>query len=1153
MRRLPFLILVWLITLPSGAFGAEKYELLTRTEPDGHPPAAYPGLIDTKEAAPGDTTWIRVYDPFDTSCDATFSGGSGGQGVGLAPGYATWCWEGGDLGGGIFDSCSHTFSYGFALPGCFTHYDVSVGRLNRWHLNTFQAFNEGGGGPDSSPWCGEFGDTLVWCNPNGYGPHYNYSLILDLGTVGSTGFNASAGFTIGGVHMYDVELNYDYCYLEYALDNNPAAATWFELERFSGTSNPLVGCIDASGGASYGCARYEALAAIGPPSDNSFDRLLVRWRFASDGAWDDDDAAGGVHTDGAWRIDHISARSVAPGMNYPFGGGPYDDFESGFNAQWSFPTYPEASIGGFWSGGVWVNGLPVPADWWHLELDPSYVNYGGTYHYSNTWMWTADDPNHSQNQEDRYHYRLVSPVFDTGVNNPYTPGMAWTGVLIESDEYFCLNSIVGDVIDTRTRVHNSNTNRWSPFTGDEYVLNGGCTFWEIDKVRDWSSDLTANTDSIQFSWDFLDRCDYNSSLELPCMGQHRKATWLVDNISIGIYVRNSTRWSLASPDKFQDTFARDIDMHSARKENFELHPADSWEGEDSLAILLSDYDGLKKDGIKIHWRISTSCGQTWDLDNGRPLGSNDFPAVPYNAKTMNFSVPNSKPAEGTKGEYDGTYRTRITIEENLPYLGGGATLWPEGTVIEYFFSAEDSGGNIDTFPNRLSLSRTSPKLINSSAGYDRRLEWPFEVSVLPCPARQLKRAAGQEGNILLVNSYPYRVYDLESDTEGDQEGIIDFPKTRQVYEESLDRLGLVYDRYDNNGAGMEIYSQPTDADGYGGILDHQLQDPVRRYDAVIWFTGSFNQYTVLDSSQLEITSFLDTLMDDVSGNGLFWLLGDNLCEDEALSDPAWTDGSGNQTTNSAYFWSVLADLNPVPGGCTDGDGVDLPAYYFRGEPGGDFATITNAVANQISGTTENDPKMQDTKPIARKSDELTPHGGGPGTVQGTAQPTAEQIATASQIGTVGTLLRMHTLCLALMLTGNTRDCMMYYAMYGIITFPSFTPPAGCNIDEVDVEPPLPALTELRLGPAHPNPFNPVVILPFALPETGMVDFAIYDVRGRLVKSLITGIRTGGMYVGDSAVTWDGQSDDNRQMPSGVYFAKLESAGESSTAKVVLLR
>lgn len=351
-------------------------------------------VLYTKNAAPGDTVWISVHD--DTRCDATGNVADGGQGTGLAPGYGTWCWEGGLLAPGVYDSCSSTTDYGGVLPGCFTHYDVYAFLTNQWHLDTFLAYPLGGV-EDSTPWCGEFGDTLVWKNNWGYGPTYNWSIILNLGAQNDLGaFNAADGFTVGGIHMYDCEINYDYCYLEYAVSNNETLATWFELARYNGTSNPDGSCT-GTGGGSYGCAQYGPFSVPGPVTNNATTDLLIRWRFASDSAWDDEDATGGVHTDGAWRIDHVYAKGRNNGLvnsYYPFGDPTrttFEDFESGMPSEWSTPTLPQAQIGGYWSGGVWVNGTPVIVDWWHLELDPDYQNRGNTCEYSNNWMWVADD------------------------------------------------------------------------------------------------------------------------------------------------------------------------------------------------------------------------------------------------------------------------------------------------------------------------------------------------------------------------------------------------------------------------------------------------------------------------------------------------------------------------------------------------------------------------------------------------------------------------------------------------------------------------------------------------------------------------------------------------------------------------------------------
>jgi len=756
-------------------------------------------LIYTKVAAIGDTTWIRVYDDPGSEC-APGAVSDGGQGT-RAPAYATWCWEGGDLGGGAMDTCSSTLDYTGGLPGCFTHYDVYAGLVNQWHLDTFEALSDPSADPDWTPWCGTFGDTLIWKNDYGYGPTYNYGLVLNLGKSGdASGFNAASGFTLGGIHMYDVEINYDYCYLEYSLSNDVNTAIWNEIARYGGTSFATPNCPDASGGGDYGCAGYGPFLETGPNSDNSTTDLLVRWRFASDSAWDDEDASSGVHTDGAWRVDNLFAHSVGAGFPYPQAGGT-QNFEGGggvLPAEWSAPSLPQAQTGGFWSGGVWVNGTPISVDWWHLEFDPTYVNKGVTCTYSNNWMWVADDPNHNQNIEDAYHFRLTTPVFECGPNNPYRTG-PWTGVILEDDSYLCIKSIVGDKTDQQVRVYDRNNGVWGQWGGDSYVTVGGCQFWNVDARTDWSSQLNATTDSIQFSYELLDGCDYNAAGELPCMGTHRKATYIVDNVSVGVYEASTTQWVLGAASSFIDSYARDIDMHSSAKENWELYLTDTWEDEDSLQVEVRDFNGLKGNGVKLHWRLSTDCGSSWDKDSGREMGSKADLTESWNEKVLNFSAPDDAiGGPGTPAEFNGLYRTIVRISENSAYLDN-APLWPEGTVMEYFFTAEDSTNIIDTFPNRFSAPRTSMAYVTSN--WDRRRDWPFEASILPCPVAKRPLGTGPGGNqqhsVLLVTGNQRTAYDVVADIDADFGGDpTDFPRLTTIWEESLDRLGIVYDRYD---------------------------------------------------------------------------------------------------------------------------------------------------------------------------------------------------------------------------------------------------------------------------------------------------------------------------------------------------------------------
>lgn len=83
----------------------------------------------------------------------------------------------------------------------------------------------------------------------------------------------------------------------------------------------------------------------------------------------------------------------------------------------------------------------------------------------------------------------------------------------------------------------------------------------------------------------------------------------------------------------------------------------------------------------------------------------------------------------------------------------------------------------------------------------------------------------------------------------------------------------------------------------------------------------------------------------------------------------------------------------------------------------------------------------------------------------------------------------------------------------------------------------------------PNPFNPRTTLRFGLAEAGPARLAIFDARGRLVRTLLDG----GLAAGDHVVAWDGRDDSGRAAPSGVYFSRLASGGVIRQQKMQLLR
>jgi photosystem II stability/assembly factor-like uncharacterized protein len=100
------------------------------------------------------------------------------------------------------------------------------------------------------------------------------------------------------------------------------------------------------------------------------------------------------------------------------------------------------------------------------------------------------------------------------------------------------------------------------------------------------------------------------------------------------------------------------------------------------------------------------------------------------------------------------------------------------------------------------------------------------------------------------------------------------------------------------------------------------------------------------------------------------------------------------------------------------------------------------------------------------------------------------------------------------------------------------PPIG--IKSIDTEIP----DRFSLSQNYPNPFNPVTIINYELPTAGLVKMVIYDILGREVKTLVNEKQSAGKY----KVDFDGTN-----LPSGVYFYRLESGDFVSTKKMVLLK
>lgn len=84
---------------------------------------------------------------------------------------------------------------------------------------------------------------------------------------------------------------------------------------------------------------------------------------------------------------------------------------------------------------------------------------------------------------------------------------------------------------------------------------------------------------------------------------------------------------------------------------------------------------------------------------------------------------------------------------------------------------------------------------------------------------------------------------------------------------------------------------------------------------------------------------------------------------------------------------------------------------------------------------------------------------------------------------------------------------------------------------------------------YPNPFNPMTLISFRLPEEGHAVIEVLDVRGRLLRTVYSGTLEAGAH----ELTWDGKDDSGHDLASGLYLARLRSNGAAATHKMLLAR
>jgi len=84
---------------------------------------------------------------------------------------------------------------------------------------------------------------------------------------------------------------------------------------------------------------------------------------------------------------------------------------------------------------------------------------------------------------------------------------------------------------------------------------------------------------------------------------------------------------------------------------------------------------------------------------------------------------------------------------------------------------------------------------------------------------------------------------------------------------------------------------------------------------------------------------------------------------------------------------------------------------------------------------------------------------------------------------------------------------------------------------------------------YPNPFNSNTIISYALDSPAEISLEIYDLLGRLISTLDSGLKQ----AGNHEIVWNGLNASSQEVASGIYFYRLKAGDKTSVKKMTYIR
>lgn len=89
----------------------------------------------------------------------------------------------------------------------------------------------------------------------------------------------------------------------------------------------------------------------------------------------------------------------------------------------------------------------------------------------------------------------------------------------------------------------------------------------------------------------------------------------------------------------------------------------------------------------------------------------------------------------------------------------------------------------------------------------------------------------------------------------------------------------------------------------------------------------------------------------------------------------------------------------------------------------------------------------------------------------------------------------------------------------------------------------------KLYNPQPNPFSHKTQIMFSLRNAGLVKLSIFDLSGRIVKTLMNGNLKPDIYT----ISWQGEDKSGKRLAQGVYFLKFQSDDYQKITKILLIQ